>query len=122
MTATMTPRMQLVARLPWVTRLDEAHPCDGYRWSHMPLKAIYGRRGQPPDPAELEKYRCRKSAWWKFEAIFPSTREAQAPDGIYCWQHLFSLGLRANMAEDARFQKAARRLREQIIAEQETGP
>ena len=31
----MSARTDLVARLPWVTRLKQTQDCDGYRWSHL---------------------------------------------------------------------------------------
>jgi hypothetical protein len=70
----------LYARLPWVTRLDETKPCDGYRWNHMPGKALR-------DPALFAKYRCKNRARWQFRAL--RTRASAWPrDGIYCWPHL----------------------------------
>jgi hypothetical protein len=100
-----------VARLPWVTRLEKTQSCDGYRWSHMPLKALYKMGDKPPVPGLKEKYRCKNRARWKFRAL----RNSSAKSGVYCWSHLISCGLRGDMAEDARTTKA---LEEMVIDEQ----
>jgi hypothetical protein len=92
----MTTRMDYVARLPWVTRLERTQDCDGYRWGHMPDKALR-------DPEIRAKYKCRNRARWRFRAMKPSSRNPfPASDGTYCWPHLWSLGLQHSEAEDAR--------------------
>ena len=93
----MSATTDLVARLPYVTRLDATQDCDGYRWSHMPLKAL----------ADMDIM-----ARWQFRAL---PQPDQAANGTYCWHHLFSLGLWSNPAEEDRYRKALARLR----AEQE---
>jgi hypothetical protein len=67
------------ARLPWVTRLDQTQACNGYRWSHMPGKALR-------NPELMAAYQCRCRARWQFAAL----REVPYPatDGTYCWSHL----------------------------------
>jgi hypothetical protein len=92
----MSTRMDFVARLPWVTRLEVTQDCDGYRWAHMPGKALR-------DPAVMATYKCRNRARWRFRGLAPSQRNPfPAQGGTYCWPHLWSLGLQRNMAEEAR--------------------
>jgi hypothetical protein len=92
----MTTRMDYVARLPWVTRLAATQDCDGYRWAHMPGKALR-------DPAVMATYKCRARARWRFRALPESRRNPYpADDGTYCWSHLWSLGLQRSMAEQER--------------------
>lgn len=78
----MSELTERVARLPWVTRLDETRDCDSYRWNHMPLKALH-------DPAVAAKWKCRARARWQFRAL-PAKRSADlaATSGTYCWSHL----------------------------------
>lgn len=95
----------LVARLPYVTRLDETRPCDSYRWSSMSFKAF-------SDPFLMSRYKCKARARWRFRALRPSKRNPfPAADGTYCWHHLFSAGLQHDLAEEARYRKAMDRLR-----------
>lgn len=92
----MSTRTDFVARLPWVTRLEQTQDCGGYRWAHMPGKALR-------DPAVMAKYKCRNRARWRFRALPESPRNPlPAQDGTYCWSHLWSLGLQHGMAEEAR--------------------
>jgi hypothetical protein len=95
----MTTRTDYVARLPWVTRLEQTQDCDGYRYAHMPLKAV-------GDPEIRATYKCRARARWRFRALASSRRNpAAAQSGTYCWSHLWSLGLQHGMAEHARTQR-----------------
>lgn len=92
----MNTRMDYVARLPWVTRLEQTRDCDGYRYNHMPGKALR-------DPEIMAGYKCRNRARWRFRALAPSRRNPfPAKDGTYCWPHLWSLGLQHSTAEDER--------------------
>jgi hypothetical protein len=93
----MSRRTDLIAQLPWVTRLDATQPCDGMRWSHMPGKALR-------DQALYDTYRCKLRARWQFTAL--SRTGMDAGDGVFCWPHLL-VQLRANPAEEER---AAREL------------
>lgn len=92
----MSTRMDFVARLPWVARLDATRDCDGYRWAHMPGKALR-------DPALKATYKCRNRARWRFQAL-PGSRRNPMParDGTYCWSHLWSLGLQHGIPEQER--------------------
>lgn len=79
-------RIELIARLPWIERLDAAQVCDQYRWSAMSRKAAH-------NPELKEKYRCRVSGLWKFTGLEPD--DPKDPDwmlvgksGIYCYAHL----------------------------------
>lgn len=98
----MSAMTELVARLPWVTRLSRAQACDGYRWSHMPLAAL-------DSSASIARFRCKARARWKFTAL-PDTLLA-APSGTYCWQHLLVM-LWHNPDEEDRTIRALRELRE----------
>lgn len=89
----MSERTELIARLPWVTRLDRTQDCDGYRYSSMSFKALR-------DPVLKAKYKCRVPARWRFRALRRNPMPAR--DGVYCWSHLWSRGLQHDMAEYAR--------------------
>jgi hypothetical protein len=93
------------ARLPWVTRLERTRACDGYRWTHMPLKALR-------DPDVLERYRCRGRARWVFTAL--KVRHP-ATDGTYCWSHLLTQ-LTQYPDEEARLDAALTRMRAGLAA------
>lgn len=97
----------LVARLPWVTRLDKAGACDGYRWSRMPMAAL-------DSSVTLDRFRCKARARWQFTGLHSGGRSRaallmDAPDGTYCWQHLCVM-LRHNPAETERTIRELRRL------------
>ena len=95
----------LVARLPYVTRLDETQACDGYRWSSMSRKAL-------ADSFLMSRYKCKARARWQFRALRLSVRSPYpAADGVYCWHHLFSCGLQHDDAEDRRYRRALARLK-----------
>jgi hypothetical protein len=95
----LSERQELVSRLPWVRRLTTSPGrCEGYRASHMPLKAWFQMGDRPPDLVLREKYRCKRAAWWRFRAL----RRSGARDGDYCWTHLIVSGLQANEMEDKR--------------------
>jgi hypothetical protein len=100
----MSERTDLIARLPWVTRLERTQPCDGYRYTHMPGKALYGN-----DPELLAKYKCKAPARWRFRAL--KRGPIPAHDGTYCWRHLFALGLQHDLAEEARTSRKLAQLR-----------
>jgi hypothetical protein len=104
----MSALTDLVARLPWVTRLEKTRACDGFRWGHMPLAALDSSQ-------TMEKFRCRARARWQFTGIHHEGRSRRvvfmdAPDGTYCWQHLCVM-LRHNPDEDDRTIRELRRLR-----------
>lgn len=88
-----------VARLPWVTRMTEPVPCEGFM-SHTPLKALYQMGGKPP--VGLDRYRCRNVARWHFRAL----PDSGARDGDYCWPHLINRCLYGNEMEEARTSRA----------------
>jgi hypothetical protein len=88
----MSRRTDLIAQLPWVTRLDATQACDGVRWSHMTGKAMR-------DPELFSRYRCKMRARWQFTGLRGTGLDAE--DGVFCWQHLL-VQLRSNPAEDAR--------------------
>ena len=87
---------EFLKTLPYVKRVKPDFICDGYRWSQMPLKAVY-------DPVLKEKYRCRNDGHWKFKAL----KRSYARDGTYCFAHLHSLGLVHDMDEEKRTKKYA---------------
>ena len=88
----MTPadRRKLLRRHPRITYQAMTQTCDGYRWSRMPLKALWadmpGHR-----PGLMEKYRCRNAAHWVFTALAPrGSYDMPARSGTYCMSHLYS--------------------------------
>lgn len=86
-------RTELAKRIPWVTHLAWAEPCDGFTWGKVPLKALYvwGPRDNPKPPIGMEAYRCKLPAYWEFEALPEDDWDTDAAtSGIYCWQHLLS--------------------------------
>jgi hypothetical protein len=89
-------RQALMASLPWVTRRKSPVPCDGIKWSQVPLKALYSRGGKPPEG--LEKYRCSKPAYWTFRSL----KKSHAQSGNYCWSHLVYNGVYGDMIEEKR--------------------
>jgi hypothetical protein len=97
----MSAVTDLVARLPWVTRLNQSRDCDGYRWSRMSFKA---RR----NPELMARYKCKASARWQFRA--DRRAQVRADDGTYCWRHLWSLGLQFSPAEQARTNRGLAKL------------
>lgn len=99
----MSSRTDLIARLPWVTRLEQTQDCDGYRWSHMPGKALRDR-------ALFDRYRCKARARWMFRGLRGTGLDAD--DGVFCWQHLL-VQLRSSPAETERAERELGRLSEQ---------
>jgi hypothetical protein len=95
----VSERTDLVARLPWVTRLDAPQQCQGYRYSEMPLAAL-------ASPELKEEYCCKNRARWRFRALTLSF----AHNGIYCWPHLIARGLHANPEEENRTRQAIEEL------------
>jgi hypothetical protein len=83
-------RRALLARHPRIEYQTMTQTCDGYRWSRMPLKAIWADvRGY--DPSLKERHRCRNAAHWVFRALKPRGKyDFPAHDGVYCMSHLFS--------------------------------
>lgn len=85
----MTPKQRraYLESIPWIKRLKIALPCDGFRYSKMPLKAIYPhgpKRSLPP--TGTDQYRCKSIAYWKFKAL----KRSGAEDGVYCMSHLYN--------------------------------
>lgn len=104
----MSPLTDLVAQLPWVTRLDETQDCISYRWGHMPLKAL-------GDSFLMSRYKCRARARWRFEPLPDPFLPGLAPEpGIYCWAHLHTQFHR-NLAEESRYEEEIARLGGQLL-------
>jgi len=89
-------RMDWFKNSPGLTYLDKGVQCDEMRWSHMPLKAIYGK-DEEERRAAWEKHRCRAPAKWKLKAKRPGrktranrNRRDEARSGTYCWQHMIN--------------------------------
>jgi hypothetical protein len=82
--------------LPWVDEVTVRRPCDGIRWSLVPLSG--------PIPPEAH---CSRRARLRYEA----TREAQLTDGAvtghYCLTHASQLAFGGNV-ERARIEKLER--------------
>lgn len=91
----MSRRTDLIAQLPWVTRLEVTQPCDGVRWSHMTGKAMR-------NPELFDRYRCKMRARWQFTALHSTGLDAG--DGVFCWQHLL-VQLRSSPAETERAER-----------------
>lgn len=76
--------------LPWVTYLPKQktpRPCDGLRYSSMPLKALFHHGpNQTKPPTGTTRYKCKVSARWRFKAL----KKSDAKDGVFCWSHLWS--------------------------------
>jgi hypothetical protein len=101
----MSERTELVARLPWVTRLARPAQCTAIK-AHTPLKALYRMGGKPP--VGLDRYRCKQPAYWRFRSL----KKSMARDGDYCWSHLRHHGLYGDMDERERTNRAMARLQE----------
>lgn len=82
-----TWRVEILMRLPWLTRLAEPATCDQYRWSSMSVKTAR-------DPVLREKYRCKRLAYWQFDGIPPRDEDIVGLEvgrsGTYCYAHLVS--------------------------------
>jgi hypothetical protein len=86
----MTPkeRRERLQQLPFVKLLltKDLPPCDGIRWSHVPLRAVWHPKTHKRQPdSELEPYRCRNRGRWKFTAL----KRSNSKSGVYCMSHLF---------------------------------
>ena len=87
-------RIAWLKEIPWLEYLETAEACDGMRWSHMPLYALYGS-DHPKRQEAWDRHKCKAPAKWKFKA-FKSRRKRldngdwadYAKSGTYCWQHL----------------------------------
>jgi hypothetical protein len=109
-----------IEQVPWVKRVKEDKQCDGYRWSQMPVKAVWNKDGTRADPALKEKYRCKNKAKWHFTAL--KRDEFSAKSGDYCHSHLFAAGFYGSMDEDARLNRWVKRNRPEwmVSADSET--
>lgn len=106
-----TFNIELMELLPYVRILLHPKPCDGYRWGKMPMKAIYG----PNAKESMEKYRCRRRAFWSYKRLparkWGGVRGAGKTER-YCWSHMpFD-----NMDEDQRADKWFMAHRNQVDA------
>ena len=83
-------RKQILLRHPRVKFVPGRNVCDGYRWSQVPLKALFAdMRGY--DPVLKEKYRCKNAAHYDFTALKARNEwDIVADSGVYCWSHLMS--------------------------------
>lgn len=94
-------RLEFLQFLYYVKRVTKPVPCTGYRWSKMPLKAVYN--------LELrEKYRCKNLAYWRFTAL----KKSYAKDGIYCMSHLYAAGLNHDQDELDRTERQYKKFKE----------
>jgi hypothetical protein len=101
-------RKKITREIPWVSELKKPVPCEGFRYSAMPLKAFHGT--QEEQLAAREKYRCKKTASWNFRALKPRHEyDSRSQSGKYCWRHLFSIGFLGTQREEARLDKWMRR-------------
>lgn len=84
-----------LSQYPQIALVQEKIPCDGYRYSSMPLKAF-------SDLKLKETYRCKRNARLHFAAqktVDPW--EFPAKSGNFCWQH-FSDNLHGSHSESTR--------------------
>jgi hypothetical protein len=85
-----------LSQYPQIALIQAKTPCDGYRYSSMPLRA-YG------DPTLKETYRCKRNARLHFAARKPvDPWEFPTRSGNFCWQH-FSDNLHGSHSESERF-------------------
>jgi hypothetical protein len=88
-----TWRTELLAHLPWITRLPEPAKCDAYRWSSMSVKSAMALK-LGNDPTTEKKYRCKRHAYWRFEGITSKVNDTLeigfevGKSGTYCYTHL----------------------------------
>ncbi|SRR5258706_9231232 len=102
MALTSIERRELFSACPWIYRLKVSDRCDDYKWSKMPLKAVYSMHGR--EPTGMEQYRCKNRAWWEFRALKRGT-PMPAKDGMYCWMHLIHHAIHYNPEEQRRFDR-----------------
>lgn len=98
MTLSLAQRKEIVAKIPWVTRLTKPRECQGFM-SHTALKHVHGTPEQ-----RAQKPKCKKLAHWKFN-FSKRDKYRSADTEYYCWNHLFSRGLYGSMYEADRFKK-----------------
>ena len=92
------PRVRFHAEAAQCTALTTARSGIGTYW-HKDLNIRAAKQAHA---------RCKNVAHWRFTSL----KKSWASDGDYCWNHLFSQGLMADMTEDAAFRTwSERRIR-----------
>lgn len=95
MVSDSTWRIELLARLPWITRLDDPPRCEQYRWSAMSVRSAVAIKSGG-DPAVEARYRCKRLGYWRFEGVTTKVNDTLevgfevGKSGIYCYAHLIS--------------------------------
>jgi hypothetical protein len=95
-------RKEILAKVPWVKTLATHVRCEAYRWSDMPLRALYPwGPGNLYPPVGKDKWRCKKMASWHFTA----SKRSRATSGNYCWHHIMYSGISHDEIEFTRFDR-----------------
>lgn len=104
MSRKLTWRQEIVKLVSYVRYLgdDGDGQCEGYRWSSMPLKAVY-------DLELRETYRCKKAARWRYRYLVWRGSGKSAEVRKMCWTHLMHAGFCYGMDEEQRFDRWWRR-------------
>lgn len=77
-------RQDYVAKMPFISRLKEAVPCEGWHASS---------RGKRP---------CKNLAHWKYEHSGDKRAFRRGEVHNYCWSHLISRGIWGDMPDEMR--------------------
>ena len=89
---TLKERKDLLARLPWVTRLSPSapeHRCEGIKWGKVAVSDLYPR-GDKPARGIQERAHCKRRGWFRFRALKARGNYPPIPgkSGVYCYDHL----------------------------------
>jgi hypothetical protein len=93
---TPSPTAERLLALPWVSEVTVRRPCDGIRWSLVPMSG--------PIPAAAH---CSRRARLRYEATEEAQRTDGAVTGHYCLTHAQVVALGGNV-ERARIEKLER--------------
>jgi hypothetical protein len=85
--------------LPWVTLVERRRPCEGIRWSRVPLGG--------PIPASAH---CSRRARYRYEVTPAAAITDGVSTGHYCWHHAQGVAFGGNV-ERARIEKRERQVR-----------
>jgi len=101
-------RKDLLARLPWVTRLPSSmpeHRCDGIKWGKAAMRDIHSRGGKPARGIQ-ERAKCKRRGWFRFTALKPHGNYPPMPgkSGFYCYDHL-AMQIQGHPKEHERFRR-----------------
>jgi hypothetical protein len=97
-TLPLEKRKQILAKVPWITRLKLPTACEGFM-GNTSMKHIRGT-----DEQRAQKPKCRNRAFW----VYNHSKRCEFHRGEverYCMNHLFSRGINGCMYEENRFKK-----------------